>query len=63
MEPKTRQIPDVPWLTIPEAGAIFDLKQAASYNAANRGELPTIKVGGKRVVPTAKLREMLGIEE
>lgn len=59
----TMQLPDKLWLTIPEAGALFNLKPAASYNAANRGELPTIKVGGKKVVPTAKLKDMLGLSE
>jgi hypothetical protein len=60
----TRLVPDPeiePWLPIPVAGAIFGLSRAASYQAARRGDLPTIKLGGRRLVPTAKLRAMLGL--
>lgn len=57
------ELPNKLWLTIPEAGAVFGLKPAASYNAANKGDFPLIQVGGKRVVPTAKLKEMLGLSE
>jgi hypothetical protein len=39
----------------------FGLGRAASYNAAARGELPTIRVGNRLVVPVAKLREALGL--
>jgi hypothetical protein len=49
-----------PWLSIPVAGAIFGLSRAASYQAAQRGEIPTIRLGKRLLVPTAKLRTMLG---
>jgi hypothetical protein len=35
-------------LSVPEAGRIyFDLGLNASYEAAKRGDIPTIKIGGK----------------
>ena len=35
-------------LSVPEAGRIyFDLGMNASYEAAKRGDIPTIKIGGK----------------
>jgi len=35
-------------LSVPEAGRIyFDLGMNASYEAARRGDIPTIKIGGK----------------
>jgi hypothetical protein len=50
-----------PWLSIPDAGAVFGLSRAASYQAAQRGEIPTIRLGKRLLVPTAKLRAMLGL--
>lgn len=57
-------IPDpesVPTLDIPVAGGFFGLGRAASYAAAKRGDLPTITMGRRKVVPTARLRVMLGL--
>lgn len=57
-------IPDprtTPTLTVPKAGAYLGLGRDSSYNAAKRGELPTIRIGRRTVVPTAALLAMLGI--
>lgn len=51
-----------PTMTVPEAGRYFGLQKAASYNAARRGEIPTITVGRRLLVPTAKLRVLLGLD-
>lgn len=49
-------------LPIPVAGWVaFELGRDGSYLAAERGELPCIKVGRKMRVPTAKLAAMLGV--
>lgn len=59
-----RRLPDPeaePWLSIPAAGAIFGLGRAASYEAARRGDLPTVKLAGRLRVPTARLRALLGL--
>lgn len=51
-----------PTITVPRGGKLaFGLGRAASYNAAARGELPTIRVGKRLVVPVALLREQLGL--
>lgn len=53
-----------PTLRIPDAGAYLGLGYVASYNAANRGFLPTIRLSEhRRVVPTAELRRILGIDQ
>jgi len=39
--------------TIPVAGAMAGLNRCASYYAARRGEIPTIKFGGLLKVPAA----------
>jgi hypothetical protein len=43
----------------PTAASALGLGRTAAYAAAKRGEIPTIRVGGRLVVPTAALRRML----
>jgi hypothetical protein len=45
--------------SIPFAGFLAGIGKNASYAAARRGEIPTIKLGGKYRVPGAKWRRML----
>jgi hypothetical protein len=45
------------------AGAALGLAKNASYEAAGRGEIQTIRLGGKSVCPTAPLRKRLGISD
>jgi hypothetical protein len=52
-----------PTITVPVAGKILGLSRQASYDAANRGDIPTIHIGRRLVVPTAKLLAMLGLAE
>ena len=48
-------------LSVPQAGTIIGkLSRNGSYDAAKRGEIPTIKLGRKLVVPVAPLRRLLG---
>ena len=48
----------------PTAGRALGLGRNATYEAAERGKIPTIKTGGrKKPVPTAPLRKLLGIVE
>jgi Helix-turn-helix domain len=55
MEAETRKT-----ISVPEAGKrYFDLGKNASYEAARRGELPVIKIGGKLRVPVIALERML----
>jgi hypothetical protein len=51
-----------PTMSIPDAGEILGLSRASAYQAARRGEIPTIPIGRRRVVPTARLRRMLGLD-
>jgi len=47
-------------LTVPEAGALyFNLQRDASYAAAARGDIPTIKIGRTLRVPVVALERML----
>ena len=52
-------------LSIPEAGAIFDMSRNAAYLAAANGTFPVpiIRAGGKLRVSTAAIRRVLGLDE
>jgi hypothetical protein len=52
-----------PTVTVPEAGRICGIGRSAAYRAAATGELPTIRIGRRLLVPTAPLLRMLGVEE
>jgi Helix-turn-helix domain len=47
-------------LSVPVAGReYFDLSRGASYAAAKRGLIPTIRIGGRIRVPIIALERML----
>lgn len=55
--PVDRTIPDPtaePTIPVPRAAAILGISRRAGYAAVERGEIPSIKVGQRVVVPTAK---------
>jgi excisionase family DNA binding protein len=48
-----------PTMSVEEAGCWLDLSRPSAYKAAARGEIPTIRIGRRVLVPTAALRKML----
>ena len=51
-----------PTISVPEAGRLFfGLGRNAAYLAAQKGDISTIKIGGRIVVPVAPLAERLGL--
>ena len=47
-------------LTVPQAGKLyFDLGRNASYDAARRGDIPTIRIGRLLRVPVVALERKL----
>lgn len=47
-------------LSVPEAGRLyFGLGKNASYEAARRGDIPSIRIGGRIRVPVVALERML----
>jgi len=53
-----------PTTTVPIAGeAVSGLSRNGSYEAASRGDIPTIRIGSKLSVPTAWIRQKLMISE
>ena len=45
----------------PDAGEMFQLSRNATYEAAKRGHIKTVDVGKLKRVPTAWLRQKLGL--
>ena len=50
-------------LSVPQAGALVGLGRNASYEAAARGEIPTLKIGGLLIVPKLAWFRKIGAEE
>jgi Helix-turn-helix domain len=51
-----------PTTTVPVAGKLLGLSRNKAYEAAARGEIPTLKFGKRIVVPTMPLKRMLGLD-
>jgi len=49
-------------LSIPTAGLIVGVGRNAAYEAARKGEIPTLKIGRRKVVPIPALERLLGLE-
>jgi excisionase family DNA binding protein len=46
-------------LTVPEAAALLGVSASTYYQAAARGEVPTVRIGRRLVVPGAALARLL----
>jgi hypothetical protein len=51
-----------PTTTIAITGRALKLSRNATYEAARRGEIPTLRFGKRIVVPTAWLRRVLQVD-
>ncbi len=49
-------------MTVPEVGEALGLGRSAAYEAVRRGELPSLAIGRRRLVPTGRLLDLLGID-
>ena len=47
----------------PDTGEVLNLRRNATYAAAARGEIETINFGRLKKVPTAWLRQKLGLDQ
>lgn len=52
-----------PTLTVEETAAILQLGRNTVYDAVRSGEVPSIRVGRRYLVPTARLASMLGLTD
>jgi excisionase family DNA binding protein len=48
--------------TVDEAGEILGLSRASAFAAANRGDIPSIRIGKRMIVPRAALERLLTVD-
>lgn len=51
-----------PTISIDDAADILGISSRAAYRAAAKGELPSVVLGRRRLVPTPRLLAMLGVD-
>jgi excisionase family DNA binding protein len=47
-------------VTVPVAAKMLGLSLNPTYRGIQTGEIPSVRIGGKILVPTAALRKLLG---
>lgn len=47
--------------TVKEVAEILSMNVCSAYDGIHRGDIPHIKIGGRILVPKAKLDAMLGV--
>lgn len=50
-------------IRIPDAARLLGIGRDAAYAAAERGEIPTLRLGRRLVVPVPKLLRLLGTND
>jgi excisionase family DNA binding protein len=56
------ELPDVyskPTLTVEEVSSILGCSRSSAYEAVRRGDIPSLRIGRRYLIPTAKVRAML----
>ncbi len=49
-------------VSIPQAGHLLGLGRFAAYEAARKGEIPTVPMGRRKLVPVRALEDLLRLE-
>ena len=49
-------------ISIPEAGERLGISRGSAYEAARSGEIPTIRIGRRKLVPVARFERLLSGE-
>ena len=47
-------------LTVEQAGELLGISRGLAYEAVRRGEIPSVRIGRRILVPAAALRALLG---
>lgn len=48
-------------ITVPQAGRLLGICDTSAYDAVRTGQIPVLKLGRRLLVPTARLRDLLGL--
>jgi len=57
------ELKDKTTISVEEAAPILGISRGAAYQAAKTGELPTLRIGRRIVVPVIPLLKLIGVEE
>jgi excisionase family DNA binding protein len=49
-------------MTVPEAAELLGISRESAYKAARAGQLPTVTLGRRLLVPVARLNAFLGVD-
>lgn len=50
-------------ISVGDAAKLLGVSRGLAYEAARRGELPTVRLGRRLLVPRARLLELVGAQE
>lgn len=50
-----------PTISVERAGQLLGMSRPSAYAAVQRGDIPSIKIGRRLIIPTAKILAMLGL--
>ena len=59
-EPRGRSGPARLTLTVEEAAALLGISRNSAYEAVRRGEIPSVRIGGRIVIPRRRFLDWLG---
>lgn len=51
-----------PTISVEQAGELLGVSRRSAYRAAARGQIPTVRIGRRLLVPTQRLLELLGLD-
>jgi excisionase family DNA binding protein len=46
-------------ISVPEAGRLLGLSRSSAYAAVKRGDIPSVRIGGRVLVPLRRLEELI----
>jgi excisionase family DNA binding protein len=49
-------------VSVPEAARLLGLSRSTTYAAVKRGDIPSVRIGGRIVVPLRRLEELINPE-
>jgi len=49
-------------LTVEEAAHVLRIGRNSAYDAIARGDLPSVRIGGRVLIPSARLLALFGVE-
>jgi excisionase family DNA binding protein len=51
-----------PTISVEQAGELLGVSRRSAYRAAARGQIPTVRIGPRLLVPTQRLLDLLGFD-